>query len=40
MLYEDASEVLDQAETAFNDMLVRLEHEQLPEFDTDIETLV
>lgn len=37
--YENAPEVLDQAETKFGDLLIRLELEQLPEFSEDYEAL-
>lgn len=37
--YENAPEVLDEAETKFGNLLIRLELEQLPPFSEDYETL-
>lgn len=38
--YENAPEVLDEAEFNFDNLLFRLEQEQLPEMSTEFETLV
>ena len=37
--YENAPEVLEEAETKFGNLLIRLEIEQLPEFSEDYEAL-
>lgn len=37
--YEDAPEVMDEAEIHFSDLLYRLEQEQLPEFSDDFKAL-
>ena len=37
--YEDAPEVMDEAETSFDNLLLRLENEQLMEFSEDFEAL-
>ena len=37
--FEDAPEVIDQAETEYDKMIRRLEHEQLPQFSEDHPTL-